>query len=272
MTKTTTRRRRARSVDQDTNGIPNGPMTSHYDAFATDLNTRFPDPEPEKPVEKAADPQVTALLAQIAALQEQSRLTAEASLRASTVDPVKAPVPPAAVSYENMPDPTIDPEGYGKELQTRITRQLQAQQAYETEVRVQTGNKQAVQDDLWSDFQENFEEYAEDEARIGFVTEQVAKRYQARGVDVGRFMVQNKERFFADITKEYDKVFGAPTDDDDTPVVQSQTALSDPPSRTGGVFGGQESGGRPAPTGAAAEDKDAFTKELRSYQSKSGYY
>ena len=215
---------------------------------------------------------IAALQAQIAALTTKVEETSRANL-ALLSTPIKTDVPadtaPQGLNLKDLPDPLVDPEGYTRELNTRIQATIDA--TLQNRIQQDNGarNRDTQVSGLWDDFSTAHEDYAEDTDRIEFITAKIAKRAKARGMDVERYMFTTRDQFFGDVIKEYDKVFGKPNSDTDEDNLEAQGDDTQA-NRTAGVFGGMESGGAPAKGGN--ENKFDMLKEIHEMQKKSGLY
>jgi hypothetical protein len=188
----------------------------------------------------------------------------EQSERVQTV--LTQPVQPQAsqapvLSFDGLPDPLHDHEGYARALTQRIFEHTRKTQDYEATQRAasqQSNDRYAV---LWEDFSEAYPALAEDQERARFAVQAARDRAARRGLDVDRYMFSNPTRWFKDIEKEYNRLVpdaGAEGDDDDTT-----------DGRTAGIFGGQESGNRPA---TRAEGPGDLIRELQAEQRKLGLF
>lgn len=187
---------------------------------------------------------------------------------------------PKAVSMEGLPDPITDAQGYAEELNRRITANWDARQQVERQRQQQQSQADTAVDGLWQEFQQSYPDYAGEADRLDYIAGRVATRLKGRGVDLQRYMYGNREGFMEDVVTEYEKVFGKPETDDNTEVRdqpqsvprrrnKSQTT-DDDDSRTGGIFGGYESGGRlEKERNPPAGD---MVKDIQDLQRKSGLF
>jgi hypothetical protein len=277
MAKVTTKRRRK----EPSQASMFNQLSDYAEGLPSDDNRGDGDTKPPTETDRIA-----ALERTIQLLQEQQERTeaANVALTARAAPPV-APTPPKGVSFEGLPDPVDDPAGYSRELNARIDTMIQERLNYDAASRQHANQSAQTKDALWDDFKEEFPEYAEDEDRVGFVTQKVLKRAQARGLDIERYMTGNSQRFYGDIVKEYNTVFGAPQPDDeaeddyeDTRPAPRRRARdeSEPRGRTDGIFGGIDPGaGRGRGRGREAPDDNQpgdMIKELQEMQRKTGYW
>lgn len=188
-----------------------------------------------------------------------------------------------------LPDPAVDYEGYERALTQRIElRQANVQK--KTEFAAQRDRKQNDQvEDLYAGFTEKYPDYAEDRERLDFISLKLAKQAQKRGVDVSRYMFVTQDKFMSDVVTEYNKIFGEPETDDDNDDQDTRRASSRPAprsrarnrnrqeegdvGRTGGVFGGSESGGRPSRSrNNDDENGPSMIDDLQAIQRRTGFY
>ncbi len=134
---------------------------------------------------------------------------------------------------------------------------------------------------------------AEDKEKIDFVSTQVAKAAQRKGLDVERYMFLTQDKFLDDVAKKYIDVFGDPTesddeteDYDDTPRRRRAAAPArarrqsvrrnreeEDDNRTGGIFGGNESGGRPSRSRDSDEESGpSMIDDIQNLQRKTGFF
>ena len=190
-----------------------------------------------------------------------------------------SPKPPT-LNLENLPDPVSDPKEYGKVLGERTAiynRELN--EHYTATQQQQTQGVSSAQ--LWEDFAEEYDAYAQDQEGVEFATNKVIATAKRRGLDISKYMFANSDRFFRDVVKAYDARFGKPEGDDNEtmetrdihqrrPAKRQEQEDDRDEGRTQGIFGGQESGsqGR-APRPPQPGD---MLKDLQDMQRKSGYY
>jgi hypothetical protein len=213
----------------------------------------------------AAD--LAALQAQIAKLSgdlDQQRQTNMALMAQPLVQ--AAPATPK-MDMTNLPDPTLDPEAYAREVANRTTayigaveqvRQAQSAGAAQSNQRVEA---------LWEDFNAKYPQYAEHADRVEFAATKIAQRAAARGLDVNKYIFGASGVFMADVAAEMDKTFGKPEVED-----PDDDGADD--GRTGGIFGGNESGGKPTkvdePNRAGFQPNSMFG-DIQQWQAKSGF-
>ncbi len=120
----------------------------------------------------------------------------------------------------------------------------------------------AKYNDLWEDFQSSHKDHAGDFRRVQYAANQVASSLAKQGMDVEKYMFMNRTRFMEDVAREMDSIFGKPED-------KTQKPAEDPdPTRTGGMFGGIDSGSKPE---ASLAPDNAFS-DIRKWQEETGFH
>jgi hypothetical protein len=192
-----------------------------------------------------------------------------------------------------LPDPALDPNGYDKALAER--NRIRADNDRRREA-ADNRKKQDINEkveDLWDAFAEKYPDMADDKERIDFVSTQIARQAAKRGVNVERYMFLTRDKFLDDVAAKYIDVFGDPSgegeDDKFEDAPRSNRALSRSNSgrrsnnrnrqedeyvgRTGGIFGGNESGGRPSRGRDADEESGpSMIDDIYAIQRKSGFF
>lgn len=201
-----------------------------------------------------------------------------------------------------VPDPTVDPDGFVKATE-RKAQQAAAKKSFEDQqaARRQQDINEKVKG-LWEDFAEDYPDHAADQDRVEFAAAQVIKRAQRRGIDPQRYMFVTSEKFMADVAAQMEKTFGPVGEqedlDDEEGVddnryrgrsrsdrrvsprngrTQRQSARSrardddDDDGRTGGIFGGLESGGRPSARSRESEEGNMLD-DIQKMQRKTGFF
>lgn len=247
--------------------------------------------------ENASDPRYDALAKQLADLQTQlsdQQKTNMALLQQppqfrSQVDQL-VEIKPESIA---LPDPALDPDGYDKATAQRNQirwENKQRKDEFDARRREEVSNKV---EDLWNSFSDKYPDMAGDKDRIDFVATQISKAAQRRGIDVERYMFVTQDKFLDDVAKKYIDVFGEPEGEDnqsdfeDTPQrrrAAASPARRDPPrrrnrsedddmvSRTGGIFGGNESGGRPSRSRDDDENGPNMIDDIQALQRKTGFF
>lgn len=237
-----------------------------------------------------AGPSVEQLQAQITALTGQIDDMNRRSMMRSTPAPAPQPahrgVTPADVQLDltsGMPDPSLDPQAYHRTIQDRVAAFVKAQgEAIVQRAQPRQDDSQATADRLWNDFSEQYPEWAEYGDIVQVVAQQVVQREQAKGIDGQLYVIGNTSTFFKDVAAELGKKYGAlieGEDDDagDEPehevIAQRREDPFSDDGRTAGVFGGQESGGKPnRGRPSTPEPGSDMIADLQQMQVKTGYY
>lgn len=231
-----------------------------------DIPTRDDDePEPEQ---KSGDQaQITALMQQIANLQSQ--VTTQQTQQ-PTYTPARVDIPPAKPVFDasKAPDPVDDPKGYAEFVRNGILEEQRWQNDVTTWQQRQQATQQNRLSQLWEQFADQHEDYAQDEERVEIAATRVAQRAAKAGMDVDKYMYQSSGIFMNEVVKEMDKLFGKPKagglDDDD----DGDDGVPD--SRTGGIFGGAEYGSKP--TGGKSQEKlGSLSADIKAWQEKTGF-
>lgn len=193
---------------------------------------------------------------------------------------VALPDPPKEVSYDGLPNPTIDPEGYARELQARIQKNFEDKQRFQAQQGIVAQSRQEKYDALLDDFEDRYEGYTEDMKRLEFVVRSVVDTARGRGLDIDRYMFGTRDRFMRDVAKEYDAVFGSPDGGEEEPTIRQtrqrkvarKTLDDDDIGRSAGIFSGQEGGGSPTRTRQSQDKPADMIAELQELQRKSGFW
>lgn len=211
--------------------------------------------------------------AKLAALQSKlDQLEGQLSARNSRHEAPKlaglpnAPIEPQ-IDMSKAPDPVQDPQGFIRFSQQAVelkAKYLQDRYQWEQSV-IQ---RQASQmNHLWTDFNEQYENYAIDPDKVEIATDRVIRRAQSAGVELDAYMYNNRDQFYKDITKEMDKLFGAPVAADDGDEGQDE----DDDIRTtitGGGNAGQGGVKKVEPQSQYGE----LSREIQTWQRKTGFY
>jgi hypothetical protein len=195
-----------------------------------------------------------------------------------------------------LPDPALDPDGFSK----ANLRRIEVVNANQRKLRDAEDRKnktvQEKADALEKAFAEKYPELAQDKERLDYISIKVAQDAQKRGLDVQRYMFLTQDKFLDDVAKRYVKVFGEPEplEDDDLdfdyeenrssnlraaprtrgrPRARSRNRSEDDGmvSRTAGIFGGNESGGRPG-RGRDDDKGPDMIDDIHAIQRKTGFF
>lgn len=253
-----TRKRKAEAEVIDTGGS----IFDHFARQNEDINGTVEKKDVAEKPDASAE-----LLKQIADLNarvEQAERTNLALLSAKPVTVDTVVQRQEEPKDDELPDPTLDPNGYARAVTERAERRIQnfmAEQQRQQKADAEASNSSK---DLWTDFAAQYEDYAADEERVSFATAQVMKDLKAKGIDVARYTTTARDKFFKDVTTRMDKIFGKPGEGSETEEVD------EPANRTGGIFGGMESGGKPSKH--SQEQPGDMIKDLHDLQRKSGFF
>jgi hypothetical protein len=210
----------------------------------------------------AKGPTMEDLIAKIGELQSQVEQSQKERMALFTAAPVKTDTAPQAVELklDDLPDPTLSPEAYSKALSERVAGYVKSTTAAE-QARLNAerqGNNRVEQ--LWSEFSTKHAEYAENQELAEFAALQVARELQGKGIDLERYMFQNRDAYFKDVVTKMDKL-----------VPKAEPEAEAEPERTAGIFGGLESGGAPA-RGRQPQRMPDMVQDLQESQRKSGFF
>lgn len=228
----------------------------------------FAQEEGKKPGAEDLQAKIANLEGQLAALSARPSAAAPVQ-RAKSALPAMPVAPDVDKLMEEAPDPTADPKAYAKYMAGVVQAQANYEKQkyqWEQQVVAQQSSRTA---DLWSTFADTHKEYAKDEEKAQIAAERVVSRAKAQGLSLDSYMHETPDKFMADVTKEYDRLFGKPQaegaeeDDDD---------LEDDDERTE-ILGGSASRGGPARKGTEAPARyGALGSELAAWQQKTGFY
>lgn len=225
---------------------------------------------------------------QIAMLRDmQTRNSRTSSALMSQTGGDVAPKVITEMNLEGLPDPVTDPQGYAREIAKRGQEMIASQRNYDA----WAANKQKQSADayqtVWNKFTKDHPEYATHDKLVQAAATSVIADARSRNLDPNKIILGDTDNFFEDVMKEMrdmaggDTIFKVETDEGDGDEDASGTggeggtsgnldADEDEPDRTAGVFGGQDSGGRPNPS-AKPLDTDMF-KDIREFQQKNGWH
>lgn len=251
----------------------------------------FPD-DPVTKTETEEDEKYLRLANQLADLQKQNAELARTQMQLLT-NPNWQSENNFNVQLEDpnkvvLVDPALDPDGFARGVteRTRIVSE-NARKQFELDNRRSLTVKERA-DNLKRAFAERYPELADDDERIDFISTRVAQEAQARGVNVERYMFQTTDKFVDDVAKRYVKVFGEPEEEDADDNFEDRRPASrvrtkrnsrnrnrseddDMVSRTSGIFGGTESGGRPTKN-RDEESGPGMIEDIQEIQKKSGFW
>jgi hypothetical protein len=169
------------------------------------------------------------------------------------------------IDMKNLPDPTLEPEAYASEVARRTTAYIGAVEQVRSAQAQAAGQQNGRVDQLWEDFGEKYPQYADRADQVEYAATKVAQQAQKRGLDVNKYIFGASSVFMADVAKEMEKVFGKSGVEDDED--------DEPDNRTAGLFGGNESGGKPV---KPEDPRSAFQPhsmfgDVQAWQAKTGF-
>ena len=282
---------------------PKNTETSIFEAPTAQLFEDV-DNEDNAAVDEQAE-RLAALEKQLEDLRNQLSATERANMALLSTSPsLNEPQAPQLINIDTikLPDPALQPDEYATAVQRRTEAQFENNRRKQEFEQSQQAQIKEKADRLWDAFTEKYPGIAEDKARIEFVAARVASAAKARGIDVQRYMFGTQDKYIADVAAEYEKIFGPVERDDvgddtndydwqeDEDYVdeeprprqrrQAQRQAPAPRSRrrqraaradrTGGIFGGYESGHRPSRV--AEEDGPDMIDDLHNLQRKTGFF
>lgn len=228
---------------------------------------------------KASDavPTVEAVQKQLADLQAAHEVlrkeheAMEANQAALLSTPAQQAAPqyrPVTLDTKDLPDPVEDgKDKYAVELAKRYKDLYEAEKFNE---QVDAGvqyERQAAGQALWEDFQGSYGEYSKDQRKLRHALDETMYQARRKRLDTDKYMYGTSTKFMKDLAKNYDDLFGKPV------AVKDNDDEDEDDTRTMGVFGGQESGGKAASDNARTpEEPGGFTQAIRDFQIKHGYY
>jgi hypothetical protein len=230
------------------------------------------------------DVAMKALQDQIAMLREaQNRNSRTSSALMSQTGVDQPPQVITEMNLENLPDPVTDPQGYAREIAKRGQEMIASQRNYDAWAATKQKQSATAYDTVWNKFTQDHPEYAAHEKLVKAAATSVIAEARSRNLDPNKLVLGDTENFFEDVMKEMrdmaggDTIFKAEDDTDETDDNNAgasgaslETEDEDDPDRTAGVFGGQDSGGRPNPSAKPVET-DMF-KDIREFQQKNGWH
>lgn len=255
MAKVSTKRRK--EVD---NIFGDNPLNNSFSAYKPGGDD--PKNEPEN-----KGPTVEQLQAQIADMNRKFDTMERTNLALMTQAPQieQRQQQQTQVKDADLPDPTLDPVGYSKAIEARADRRIND---FITDQRTKSDEASKGKQEyetVWNAFSTKYEDYAGDNDKLEFVTTRVLNDAKALGIDPKKYMTVSRERFFDDVVKKYDDVFGKPEGDG-----EETTQRDEPAQRTMGIFGGLDSGGKPVASGK--DQAGDMITDLQAMQKKSGFY
>ena len=234
-----------------------------FDALGlVDLN----GPAEKKEEPDKDEPTVKDLLARIDGMQRDLEETRRVNMALSTAAPVSTAAPSKKVEIKDLPDPVANPEQFNAALNTQINSLVDSRVGEKAGEDAAERDRKEQANALWTDFATTYEDYAADEDRIEFVTSKVLEDARRRNLDTQRYVTANRDQFMRDVTKKYDKIFGKPGEEKPDP----EDTTNEDNGRAASIFGGLESGGRPA--GKREPGQTDLIEDMKAIQLKTGFY
>lgn len=235
---------------------------------------------------------VADLLRQVAEMKQQLEQSQRIDTTLMTTQVEVRPEPPKPVSYEGLPDPVVDPVAYARGIEQRIVQNINQQRDYEQGQQRSAVTREQKFQAIWDDFSDRYEDIALEPKKLEFAVKSVVDSAKARGIDLDRYMFGARERFMSDVAKEFEQTFGREEQEEDTPAPRKRGRPrnedrtpprrnlrvvndrdTDDDGRTGGIFGGNESGGARTQTQSDPNSKSAdMIRDLHDMQRKSGFF
>lgn len=247
---------------------------SIFDHFRESGRFGDPDPDPTPAAPPAADDQLARIQATLERLEQENRDLRERLYRP---DPSPAPaVPPPQPKFDlqGLPDPVQDLDGFRRDLETRVNGYVQHATATSVQqVREETSSATEAER-LWAEFQRNYPDWAKYEELTSSVASQLVNRVKARGGDPKKYLFQDSKTFYSDLDRELRSKYGAlltPEEAEEEDERRAADLMGEDDGRTAGLFGGQESGGRPSAPKPGQESGD-MVKDLQDLQRKTGFF
>ncbi len=274
------RRKAPKRVEQGYEAEPVD-IFAHFAATGRAMNGAAP---PQNTRTEPAEDSSAALLARLDALERQNTELSQ-SLRLSQMAPA-APqtqtqrfVDPANLKLDlkGLPDSIEKPDEYQRELQQRINTMIEARDYATREEMRQQADQTQQSARLWEGFKAAHSDWAAHEDLVGVVAQKVVAEQKAKGIDTNRYMYSTPDLFYADVAKRLNDQYGALLSEQDEPAAgrkapaQRSNDPNEDDGRTGGIFGGQESGGAPAP-GAKPKGGSDMIEDLQKVQRAMGIF
>lgn len=270
---------------------PKGPPKGEEDPFFAGM-AHGEEPEgddgAQKTKEQAAGPDISAVLEQIDRLNRridgvvQTGLQYQAPVYQPAASAPASAAPPQVpqVDFSKLPDPYMDLDAYNRALQEQVTAVVKSQMTQNAPSPAPAQPETAaIPDDaaqeLWGDFSEAYPQYANSQGLVQFAAQNVVNKAIRRKIDANRYVFGQTEMFFADVDKELKKMLGGVKLEEPAGEKGKGDDADDPdpdPSRTAGIFGGMESGGKPSGGKEGKEGPGDMIAELHALQRKDKYF
>lgn len=225
----------------------------------------------------AQEPSVKDLLTQIQSLTTRVETAERTNAALMSAPPVtvtqKGPPQFKQPEFKNLPDPSIDPEGYAAAVHTQVAKQVQDYVKETSDYQANQVDPSDQARELWNKFTTSYKEYAGNQDQVEFAASKVAQEARAKGLDPQKYMFgPGQDYFLRDVKDMVVKVFGDPTkkteDDEDDGGEDNGNDIS----RSMSIFGGLESAGRPGKKTNDVAEKGDMIKEIQEIQRKTGFH
>ncbi len=161
-----------------------------------------------------------------------------------------------------------DPEAYHSALETRIQSRIDSAVSVSERASADAAKSSGRIDALWNEFSATHPDHAENTKLTEFCATKVAEQADAKGLDLNTYMFTNSKQFFSDIVSEMNTMLPKP--EEKKAEGDPKKAEEDELNRTGGIFGGLETGG--SPSSGQEEVGGDLISDLTELQRKSGYF
>lgn len=240
-------------------------------------------------IKKEEDDRVVELETALKELRDQREEERSNALLSSSTSWQSQVTEPAEVNPNTiqLPDPALDPDGYANAVQRRVELATENRRQREDRQRKFENDIDTKVSDLWADFGAAYSDIADDKERVDYIASKVVKKAVSKGIDINRYMFgPGRDRFMKDVAKEYTNIFGEPeTDENDYEDNRNYKARDLPrrrsanrsrqendEGRSAGIFGGNESGGRPNRREVNEDNSPSMIDDLQAIQKKAGFF
>lgn len=243
------------------------------------------EPDPSER-EEEEDPRFAAMEKRMADLQSALEESQRTSMALLTQPPKFENNQQLQPQKFDLPDPALDPEGYREGVRKQVAADIEFDRARNNTQQTRQKDLEDKVNGLWEDFNEAYPDM--DQEKVEFAATSVIKKAKRRGLDAERYMFVTQDKFIGDVAKEYVRIFGEeePSEDNDPVPAKRGRPANDPAprrnasrrngptnddvGRTGGVFGGQESGGRPGKL--ETDEGPNMLDDMQAFQKRTGFF
>lgn len=214
----------------------------------------------------SAEPTIAELQAQITALKAGNYQAASKPIRGRPLDLPVAPTRPV-FDLSKAPDPIQQPQDYAAFVRQMTEADISYEKKqYQWEQQAQKATADRVVG-LWDDFSGAYGAYGKDPKKVEVAAAQVVNKKNAAGVNTNKYMFEDTDSFFNDVTKEYDELFGKPK-----PVLEGAGDNDDDEDNRGVVSGGGVGSTAPVNVARPPEKFGALGSDLDAWQQRTGFY